>query len=28
LANQSDYEKPVNKIDDYIVNYNGLIKIE
>jgi len=28
LANQSDYEKPVNKIDDYIVNYNGLVKIE
>lgn len=28
LANQSDYEKPVTKIDDYIVNYNGLIKIE
>jgi hypothetical protein len=28
LANQSDYDKPVNKIDDYIVNYNGLIKIE
>ena len=28
LANQSDYDEPVNKVDDYIVNYNGLIKIE
>lgn len=28
LANESDYEKPVNKVDDYIVQYSGLIKIE
>jgi len=28
LANQTDYDEPVNKVDDYIVNYNGLIKIE
>lgn len=28
LANKQDYEKPVSKADDYIVNYGGLTKIE
>lgn len=28
LANKSDYEKPVSKAEDYIINYKGLIKIE
>ncbi len=28
IANQFNYEMPVNKMDDYVVNYNGLIKIE
>lgn len=27
IANQFDYNLPVNKIDDYVVNYKGLIKI-
>ena len=28
VANKFDYDLPVNKIDDHIINYNGLIKIE
>lgn len=28
LANATDYHKPVNKEDNYIVNYNGIIEIE
>lgn len=28
IANQFNYEMPVNKMDDYVVNYNGIIKIE
>ncbi|MGX1023285.1 Na(+)-translocating NADH-quinone reductase subunit F [Flavobacterium sp. CS20] len=28
LANRSDYERPLTKTDDYVVNYNGMIKIE
>jgi len=28
LANKVDYDKPVNKEEDYIINYQGLIKIE
>ena len=28
IANQFDYELPVNKMDNYVINYNGLIKIE
>lgn len=28
IANKFDYDLPVNKIDDHIINYNGLIKIE
>ncbi len=28
LANKADYDKPVSKTDDYIVNYKGLVKIE
>ncbi len=28
LANRSDYERPLTKMDDYIVNYNGMVKIE
>ena len=28
IANKFDYNLPVNKIDDHIINYNGLIKIE
>ncbi|WP_224483600.1 Na(+)-translocating NADH-quinone reductase subunit F [Robertkochia aurantiaca] len=27
LANAGDYEKPVNKEENYIVNYNGIIEI-
>lgn len=28
IANQHDYDLPVNKIDDHVINYKGLIKIE
>jgi hypothetical protein len=28
LANKADYDKPVCKDDNYVVNYKGLIKIE
>lgn len=28
IANQFDYNIPVNKMDDYVINYNGLIKIQ
>ncbi len=28
LANASDYDKPVSKNDNYIVNYNGIIEIK
>ena len=28
LANASDYNRPVNKNDNYIVNYNGIIEID
>ena len=28
IANKFDYDLPVNKIDDHVINYKGLIKIE
>lgn len=28
LANAVDYNKPVNKNDNYVVNYNGIIEIQ
>ncbi len=28
LANQENYEMPVNSNDDYVVNYSGLIELE
>jgi len=28
IANSRDYELPVSAIDDYVLNYNGLIKID
>jgi hypothetical protein len=28
IANKTDYDKPVSKADDYIINYKGLTKIE
>lgn len=28
LANSTDYEKPIFKEEDYVVNYSGLLEIE